>query len=75
MTRPAARDTVVPGSARLVVVHDEYTVVTVECGRCHHRQETRAASKTTRCTECERTCRLPSAAPAGENVTPFLRSA
>lgn len=72
MTRPPARDTVVPGSARQVVIHEEYVMVTVRCGRCSHEQETRAESKTTRCAACDRTCRLP-AVPAGENVVPFLR--
>lgn len=70
-----ARDTVVPGSARPVVIHEEYTLVTVECGRCRHRHETRADSKTTRCTACGRTCRLPAALPAAGNVLPFRRSA
>ncbi|HMG63534.1 MAG TPA: hypothetical protein VK599_11345 [Streptosporangiaceae bacterium] len=72
MTRRPARDAVVPGSARLVVVHEEYTLVTVRCGRCSHEQETRAESKTTRCAACDRTCRLPSAIPAG-NVVPLTR--
>jgi ribosomal protein S27E len=73
MTRPSARDAVVPGSARNVVINEEYTLVTVRCGRCGHEQETRAESKTTRCAVCGRTCRLPSATAAG-NVTPFRRS-
>lgn len=73
MTRPPARDSVVPGSARLVEIHEEYTLVTVRCGRCGLEHETRADSKTTRCT-CGRTCRLPRP-PARENVLPFLRSA
>jgi ribosomal protein S27E len=74
MTRPAVRDLIVPGSARPVVIHEEYVMVTVRCGRCGHEQETRAESKTTRCAACERTCRLPSAVSAG-NVVPFRRSA
>jgi len=74
MTRPPARDLIVPGSARNVEIREDYVMVTVECGRCHHKQETRAESKTTRCTACGRTCRLPSAVPAG-NVVPFRRSA
>lgn len=74
MTRPPARDVIVPGSARLVVIREEYTLVTVRCGRCGHGQETRAESKTTRCVACGRTCRLPSV-PADGNVTPIRRSA
>jgi peptide subunit release factor 1 (eRF1) len=73
VTRPPARDTIVANSARLVVVHEEYTLVTVECGRCGHRQEARAESKTTRCKACDRTCRLiPAAVP---NVFPLRRIA
>ena len=73
MTRPPARDTIVANSARLVTVHEEYTLVTVECGRCGHRQEARAESKTTRCKSCDRTCRLlPTAVP---NVFPHRRIA
>lgn len=73
MTRPPARDSIVPGSARLVVVHEEYTVVTVVCGRCGHEQEARAESKTTRCKACDRTCRLP--AVTAPNVIPLRRTA
>ena len=72
MTRPPVRDLIVPGSVRPVVIHEEYTLVTVECGRCHHRQEARAESKTTRCVACDRVCRLPKA-PAGGNVFPLTR--
>jgi hypothetical protein len=70
MTRPPARDLIVPGSARLVVIHEEYVLVTVRCGKCGQEHETRADSKTTRCA-CGRTCRLT--APAAENVVPFFR--
>jgi hypothetical protein len=70
-SRPPARDAIVPGSARRVTVHEEYTLVTVACGRCGHEQEARADLKTTRCTACGRTCRLPGP-PAGENVVPLL---
>lgn len=73
MTRPQVRDTVIPGSARPVVIHEEYVLVTVRCGRCFHEQEVRAESKTTRCTACGRTCRLT--APATGNVIPIRRSA
>lgn len=72
MTRPPVRDLIVPGSARIVEVREDYTLVTVRCGRCEHEQEARAESKTTRCTACGRTCRLP-VTPPGENVVPFLR--
>lgn len=75
MTRPPVRDLIVPGSARNVEIREDYVLVTVRCGRCGHEQETRAESKTTRCAACERTCRLPSAASAAENVVPFRRSA
>ena len=71
---PALRDSVLPGSARLVVIHEEYTLVTVRCGRCSHEQEARAGLKTTRCAACGRTCRLP-VIPPGGNVVPILRSA
>jgi hypothetical protein len=73
MSRPRARDLVVPGSARPVVIHEEYVLVTVRCGRCSHEQEARAEGKTTRCTACGRTCRL--SAPPAENVIPIRRSA
>lgn len=73
MTRPPARDLIVPGSARSVVIHEEYTLVTVQCGRCGHRQEARATSKTTRCQECGRSCKI--APPAAPNVTPLRRIA
>jgi hypothetical protein len=53
-----------------VVINEEYTLVTVRCGRCGLEHETRADSKTTRCA-CGRTCRLPKA-PA-PNVIPFFR--
>lgn len=74
MTRPPARDSIVPGSARLVVVHEEYTVVTVRCGGCEAEQETRDSVKTTRCKVCSRSCRVmvPDADP---NVIPFRRTA
>ena len=73
MTRPPARDSIVPGSARRVIISDEYTLVTVRCGRCGHEQEARAESKTTRCKACDRTCRLlPAAIP---NVFPLRRIA
>ena len=71
MTRPPARDTVVPGSARIVII--EYTLVTVRCGGCGHEQEARATSKTTRCKSCDRTCRLN--AETAPNVHPLRRSA
>lgn len=71
MTRPPVRDLIVPGSTRNVEIREEYVLVTVECGRCHSRQETRAESKTTRCAACGRTCRLT--APPAPNVVPFLR--
>lgn len=74
MTRPPVRDLIVPGSARKVEIREDYTLVTVRCGRCQHEQETRAESRTTRCTACGRTCRLP-VAPAESNVVPFRRSA
>lgn len=74
MTHPPARDSIVANSARLVVVHEEYTLVTVECGRCHHRQEARATANTTRCTECRRNCRV-TAPTADPNVIPLRRSA
>lgn len=74
MTAPPARDLIVPGSVRRVVIHEEYALVTVRCGRCGHEQEARAESKTTRCTACGRTCRLP-VAPVGENVIPLRKSA
>jgi hypothetical protein len=70
MTHSPARDTVVPGSVRNVVVHEEYTLVTVRCGRCGLEHETRADSKTTRCA-CGRTCRLPR--ETAPNVIPLLR--
>jgi hypothetical protein len=72
MTRPAARDTVIPGSARNVVIHEEYVLVTVRCGKCGQKHETRADSKTTRCA-CGRTCRLPR--ETAPNVIPLRRSA
>jgi hypothetical protein len=75
VTRPHALDLIVPGSARNVTVHEEYTLVTVRCGRCGHEQEARAESNTTRCTACRRTCRLTFAAPAAENVIPLRRTA
>jgi peptide subunit release factor 1 (eRF1) len=73
VTRPPARDSIVANSARLMVIHEEYTLVTVRCGRCGHEQEARAESKTTRCKACDRTCRLlPAAVP---NVFPLRRIA
>lgn len=72
MTRPPARDSIVPGSARPVVIHEEYTLVTVVCGRCRNEQEARADSKTTRCRACGRTCRVATA-PSDPNVIPLLR--
>ena len=68
-----ARDSVVPGSARLVIVHEEYTLVTVRCGRCAHEQEARVTARTARCTACGRTCRLPR--ESAPNVIPLRRSA
>lgn len=73
MTRPPARDSIVPGSARLAVIHEEYTLVTVRCGRCQHEQEARAESNTTKCTACGRTCRLPRA--TAPNVIEMRRPA
>jgi hypothetical protein len=73
VTAPRVRDAIVPGSARRVIVHEEYTLVTVACGRCGHEQEARAESKTTRCKACDRTCRLlPAAVP---NIFPLRRIA
>lgn len=74
MTRPPARDAVVLNSARTVVIHEEYTLVTVRCGRCEHEQEARATAKTTRCTACGRSCRIEIAA-GDPNVIPLRRSA
>jgi hypothetical protein len=71
--RPRALDLIVPGSVRNVTVHEEYTLVTVRCGRCGHEQETRAESNTTRCTACRRTCRLPR--QTAPNVIPLRRTA
>lgn len=73
MTRPPVRDSIVPGSARPVVIHEEYVLVTVRCGRCGHEQEARAESKTTRCTACDRTCRLHR--ETAPNVIPLRRTA
>jgi hypothetical protein len=73
VTRPPARDVIVPGSVRTVVVHEEYILVTVRCGKCGHEQEARAESKTTRCTACGRTCRLPR--ETAPNVIPLRRTA
>jgi hypothetical protein len=73
MTRPPARDSIVPGSARLVVIHEEYTLVTVECGKCGHQHEARASAKTTRCI-CGRNCRVD-APTADPNVIPLRRPA
>lgn len=72
MARPVARDTVVPGSARPMVIHEEYVLVTVRCGKCGAEHETRADSKTTRCA-CGRTCRLPR--ETAPNVIPLRRTA
>jgi hypothetical protein len=74
MPDPPARDSVVPGSARTVIIHEEYVLVTIRCGKCGHEQEARAESKTTRCTACGRICHLPRPS-AGENVIPIRRSA
>lgn len=71
MTAP--RDLIVPGSARLVTIHEEYTVVRVRCGKCGREREARAESKTARCA-CGRTIRLQAAVPA-LNVTPLRRTA
>lgn len=73
MTASPYRDTAVPGSARTVVIHEEYVLVTVCCGRCGNEQEARAESKTTRCTACGRTCRLHRETPP--NVIPLRRTA
>lgn len=71
MTAPV-RDSIVPNSAHVVTYHEEFTLVTVQCGRCEHRQEARATAKTTRCTECNRSCRV--AIPETDtNVVPILR--
>jgi ribosomal protein S27E len=56
-----------------VVIHEEYTLVTIRCGKCQHEQEARAESKTTRCTACGRTCRLPR--ETAPNVISLHRSA
>jgi NADH pyrophosphatase NudC (nudix superfamily) len=72
VTRPQVRDSIVPGSARTVTYHEDVTYVTVQCGRCGHRQEARATSKTARCKECNRSCRIGTPA-AGPNVLPFIR--
>jgi peptide subunit release factor 1 (eRF1) len=74
VTAPRVRDAIVQGSARTVIYHEEVTLVTVQCGRCGHEQEARATARTTRCKECNRSCRV--AVPAdGPNVIPFRRSA
>lgn len=74
MTRPPVRDSVVPNSARTVEYHEVVTYVTVECGRCGHRQEARDSAKTTRCKGCGRNCRV--AAPVTDpNVIPLRRTA
>jgi ribosomal protein S27E len=74
VSAPPARDTVVPGSARHVVIHEEYTLVTVRCGRCKHEQEARDTAKTTRCQACGRNCKVLPATPAAPNVTPIRRA-
>jgi NADH pyrophosphatase NudC (nudix superfamily) len=71
LTAARVRDSIVPGSARLVEIHEEYTLVTVECGRCGNRQEARSTARTTRCKECSRSCRV--AVPADDpNVIPII---
>ena len=73
MTAPA-RDVIVPNSARVVIYREEFTLVTIRCGRCGHEQEARATAKTTRCTGCGRSCRV--AAPETDpNVIPLRRTA
>jgi hypothetical protein len=74
MKGPRVRDSIVPGSARLVEIREEYTLVTVQCGRCGNRQEARSTAKTTRCKECNRSCQV-AAASADPNVIPLRRSA
>ena len=73
MTAPV-RDFVVPNSARTVEYREEFTLVTVQCGRCGNRQEARDTAKTTRCRECNRSCRV-AAAETDPNVIPIRRSA
>lgn len=57
MTAPV-RDSIVPNSAHVVIYHEEFTLVTVRCGRCSHEQEARSTASTTRCKGCGRSCRV-----------------
>lgn len=71
MPSPPVRDSIVPNSAHVVTYHEEFTLVTVQCGRCAHRQEARATAKTTRCTKCGRSCRV-AATEASPDVIPIF---
>lgn len=71
--RQGVTDVVIPGSLRTEVRAQDW--VTVRCGRCGHQVEARAECKTTRCTQCSRTCRLDHPAGADPNVIPLRRSA
>jgi hypothetical protein len=69
----ALQDLIVPGSARRITCEYSFTYVTVECGRCGSRHEANAESRTTKCRECGRTCRMDRAAAQGPNVIPLRR--
>lgn len=66
---PVIRDSIVPGSIRVVIT--ESTYVTVQCGRCATRFETHISFRTARCRSCGRVCRIDQAAEAAPNVTPL----
>lgn len=64
--------TVIPGSMHIRV--SEYTVFTVECGNCRHRQEVSSSSKMPWCQNCRRQMVLHQATDV-ENVIPLRRRA
>ena len=67
------RDSIVPGSVRVVVT--ESTYVMVQCGRCGARFETHISFRTARCRNCGRVCRLGQDTGSAPNVTPIRRKA
>lgn len=66
-------DSIVPGTARVVVT--ESTYITVRCGKCAACFETHISFRTARCKNRGRVCRLGQAAEAAPNVIPIRRRA
>jgi hypothetical protein len=72
---PVIRDSIVPGSIRVVVTEETY--LTIMCGKCHTEHEVHVEPwmKTKRCMRCRRVMQLTGPVALPSNVTPIRKKA